>query len=312
MLNRVIILKYAIFFCFIVENKLCIPELTSGEVYDADFRKNITLPCFHDNLKEVIKWEKPGREGKEVSQNGDLLLYNLQKNDSGEYKCSIANEDKILSKIYLNVKTPPALLSNVTIIPSTVHAMIRWVVTDDGGYPITNITIRYKNDNGNDTWRLVNPHLISSLTTQADIYKLSPNSTYFFQIWASNKLGPGDITNATATTLHDNQEIELARHLLEGAETFDTRTWLAAVAIVMTTLVILTIGTCCALYRDWFIPIRSQNDDPERIELIPNVILNPGYYEDADWSKRCNESPEDEDDFTMYFASRNGAKAIRV
>lgn len=43
---------------------------------------------------------------------------------------------------------------------------------------------------------------------------------------------------------------ELARHLLDGAETFDTRAWLAAVAIVMTTLLILTVGTCCVLYRD--------------------------------------------------------------
>lgn len=44
--------------------------------------------------------------------------------------------------------------------------------------------------------------------------------------------------------------IELARHLLDGAENFDTRAWLAAVAIVMTTLLILTVGTCCVLYRD--------------------------------------------------------------
>ncbi len=48
---------------------------------------------------------------------------------------------------------------------------------------------------------------------------------------------------------------ELARHLLDGAETFDTRAWLAAVAIVMSTLIILTVGTCCVLYRDWHLSL---------------------------------------------------------
>ena len=44
--------------------------------------------------------------------------------------------------------------------------------------------------------------------------------------------------------------IELARHLLEGAQTFDTRVWVAAVAVVMGTLLILAIGTCYLLYKD--------------------------------------------------------------
>lgn len=58
----------------------------------------------------MIKWEIPGREGKEVLPNGDLFLQNLQKNDSGEYRCSIAREDKIVSKIHLNVNSKPILL----------------------------------------------------------------------------------------------------------------------------------------------------------------------------------------------------------
>lgn len=43
---------------------------------------------------------------------------------------------------------------------------------------------------------------------------------------------------------------ELARHLLEGAETFDTRVWVAAVAVVMGTLVMLALGTCYLLYKE--------------------------------------------------------------
>ncbi|KAK7579812.1 hypothetical protein V9T40_000441 [Parthenolecanium corni] len=279
----------------------------------ADIHQNITLSCHNIDPSIVIKWEKSGREGKEVLPNGDLFLQDLQKNDSGEYRCSIVREDKIVSKIHLNVNTPPAAPNNVTVLPSTVLALIQWSIEDDGGYPILNITVRYRELSENSSWHYVNSHVLSHIATQVDIYKLKPNSTYLFQIWATNKLGPGDITNVTSRTLHDNQEIELARHLLDGAETFDTRAWLAAVAIVMSTLMILTVGTCCILYRDWHIPLRSrQDDDPERIELIPNVILNPGYYEDV-WPKHFpNGSPEEEDEFTLYFASRNGAKPIEV
>lgn len=75
------------------------------EKVSADIHQNVTLSCHSTDPSIVIKWEKPGRDGKEVLPNGDLFLQNLQKNDSGEYKCSIASEDKILSKIHLNVNS---------------------------------------------------------------------------------------------------------------------------------------------------------------------------------------------------------------
>lgn len=124
----------------------------------------------------------------------------------------------------------PAPFRNVTIIPSSVHALIQWTVEDSGGYPLENITIRYKEKgNENKEWQYVHSQLISQIAvikfvlarwycvfdtkihnfvqSQADVYKLNPNSTYLFQIWGSNKLGSGGVTSITAKTLHDNQEI---------------------------------------------------------------------------------------------------------
>ena len=49
---------------------------------------------------------------------------------------------------------------------------------------------------------------------------------------------------------------ELARHLLAGVENFDTRVWVAAVAIVMGTLMILGFGTCYLLYRECKAPCK--------------------------------------------------------
>ena len=48
----------------------------------------------------------------------------------------------------------------------------------------------------------------------------------------------------------DTDFSELERHLLQGAETFDTRVWVAAVGIVMGTLMILGFGTCFLLCRE--------------------------------------------------------------
>lgn len=56
---------------------------------------------------------------------------------------------------------PPAALENVTVIPWTVLALIRWNLKDDGGYPIINITVRYKDATKEENWRYVNQHLIS-------------------------------------------------------------------------------------------------------------------------------------------------------
>lgn len=115
------------------------------------------------------------------------------------------------------------------------------------------------------------------------MYQLEPNSTYVFQVWANNRLGRGEITEVEALTKHDSQEIgkdcnsssylhqsaatinqisihsvsELAKHLLEGAETFDTRVWVAAVAIVMGTLLVLATATIYALYRECRIPLTT-------------------------------------------------------
>ena len=47
---------------------------------------------------------------------------------------------------------------------------------------------------------------------------------------------------------------ELARHLLEGADKFDTRWWAAAVGVVMGTLFLLGMGTCAMLYQELKMP----------------------------------------------------------
>nr|CAD7195188.1 unnamed protein product [Timema douglasi]CAD7260641.1 unnamed protein product [Timema shepardi] len=155
---------------------------------------------------------------------------------------------------------PPPALVNVTIHPSTVLALLLWDVASDGGYPIIDFTAQFRErypdpeDPEGGHWHSVMPEHISPNVRQIDIYHLDPNTTYVFKIWATNQLGHGEATLLKAKTLHDIEEIELARHLLDGAEKFDTRVWVAAVAVVMGTLLLLAIGTCYLLYKECDIP----------------------------------------------------------
>ncbi|KAJ2938056.1 hypothetical protein O0L34_g14511 [Tuta absoluta] len=179
------------------------------------------------------------------------------------------------------IGTEPPPLVNVTVHASTILALILWNVAGDGGHPIIDFTAQYRSAtpvNGTmEPWREISPNHISPNSRQIDVYHLDTNASYWFRVWATNYIGPGPPVEVLATTLYSDPEEELKRIFLAGAETFDTRTWLAAVCIVMGTLVVLAAGTCAVLCREWR---RSEYDeDPDLMELVPNIILNPGFME---------------------------------
>ncbi|KAL6590099.1 hypothetical protein ACP70R_050173 [Stipagrostis hirtigluma subsp. patula] len=241
-------------------------QVTEEEIV-RDFNTNVTLPC-RNTQNEVIRWEKEGKISKQVLPNGDLFLENVQRNDSGLYQCSTAAQDEILSRIRLVIHSPPAALKNITVVPATVYALIKWQSEADDIDSITNITIKYKEENSVE-WHY--SHRENPSNEKVEIFELKPNSSYVFQIWASNKLGRGEITNVTAKTLHDNEEIAVER----------------------------------------------RKDDPERIELIPNIIVNPGCSVSGPLScsqlKIGGSADEDDEEMTTeYFACCNGAKVINV
>ncbi|KAH9632896.1 hypothetical protein HF086_002718 [Spodoptera exigua] len=141
----------------------------------------------------------------------------------------------MLTKINsLSTAEPPPLV-NVTVHASTILALILWNVAGDGGHPIIDFTAQYR----------------SAAPRQVDVYHLDTNASYWFRVWATNALGPGPPVEVLATTLYSDQEAELYKHFFSGAEQFDTRTWVAAVCVVMGTLVVLAAGTCAVLCREW-------------------------------------------------------------
>ncbi|KAF2905237.1 hypothetical protein ILUMI_00961 [Ignelater luminosus] len=220
-----------------------------------DTGRNLTLPCSLPQTKHVM-WVHEGKEDHQiprlsVQDNGSLFLTEVDRNDSGIYTCSQEDSDgsDIKASIKVRVRTPPPPLP-VKVHPSTILALLLWYVEDTGGYPIIYFTAEYKLANSDEEWKPISPNRISPNSRQIEVYKLEPNTTYAFRVWATNQLGKGEVTEVEGHTLCNNQELELARHFLQGAEKFDTRMWVIAVGVVMGTLVLLGVGTCLLLYQE--------------------------------------------------------------
>ncbi|XP_056630483.1 contactin-1 [Diorhabda carinulata] len=243
--------------------------------------KNITIPCPLHQTRDVM-WVREGREEQQharmsILENGSLLITEVDQSDAGLYSCSrenVVNSD-VKAKVKLAVRTPPPRLSNVVVRPSTILALLLWEVDGTGGYPIINFTAQYRLGYTNNSWMPISPNHIPQNSRQIEVYKLEPNTTYQFRIWATNQLGRGAITEVYGTTLCEYTELELARHFFDSADKFDTTVWAIAVGIVMGTLVLLGLGTCFLLYQECKVP--GVVEEHEIIELVPNIILNPGF-----------------------------------
>ena len=111
---------------------------------------------------------------------------------------------------------------------------------------------------------------------------------------------------------------EVGKYLLEGVDTFDTRAWVVAVGVVLGTLVVLAMATCCLFYKEYSISSLSGAVDSSRrrlqqqarregageaIELIPNIIFNPIY--DIQSMEVVIEPDENSNDTTPRHVNNN-------
>ncbi|XP_008190805.1 contactin-1 isoform X3 [Tribolium castaneum] len=258
---------------------LCLVVVKGAKIseFGVDVGRNLTLPCPIQDTKDVM-WVREEREDHQISHmqiinNGSLFLSSVEKSDAGIYACYKANSvDDEKARMKVVVKTPPPALGNVSVRPSSIIALILWEVNGTGGYPIINFTAQYRLAGSEGEWLPISPNHITPNSRQIDVYKLQPNTSYEFRIWATNKLGRGEITTVIGTTSHEYREEA-------GADKFDTRVWAVAVGIVMGTLILLGLGTCFLLYQECRLPSDyfAVPEEQEIIELVPNIILNPGF-----------------------------------
>jgi hypothetical protein len=129
-----------------------------------------------------------------------------------------------------------------------------------GGTPLIDFTAEMRRLPGlypNNTeeyveWERLDPHHITPNARYLEVYHLKPNTTYQFRMWANNEVGSGDVCTITARTVEPTQEkgcawlspavriivttfpssfADLILKILEDAKEFDTRIWIATVAV---------------------------------------------------------------------------------
>ncbi|XP_017870726.1 PREDICTED: uncharacterized protein LOC108618979 isoform X3 [Drosophila arizonae] len=141
----------------------------------------------------------------------------------------------------LTVRTTPGPVTQLYFKASTILGFLIWRFnkTQSGGYPVRSFTAEYRNISYRQppynasfehAWSRMDPINIAPNVRQMEVYRLAPNTTYEFRIWANNELGSGTVVTTNVTTLPETKEEEL-------------------------------------------------KDGWDSIELIPNIILNPGFSE---------------------------------
>lgn len=138
--------------------------------------------------------------------------------------------------IRLRVRTVPAAVSEFTVRPSTIIAVIIWAYPPKSlsFYQVRSFTAEFRrqpsNENDSEVWERLDPMNISpnivsgkkekelydfnnclfmaffSFQRQLEVYHLKPNETYEFKIWGNNHIGPGVISTVSGTTKSQYEE----------------------------------------------------------------------------------------------------------
>ncbi|XP_073830030.1 uncharacterized protein isoform X2 [Musca autumnalis] len=206
----------------------------------------------------------------------------------------VVQEFQAFQKINLTVRTPPGPVSQLYFKASTILGFLVWRFnkTNSGGYPVRSFTAEFRNvsydtppynSSFEHQWSRMDPINIAPNVRQMEVYRLEPNTTYEFRMWANNHLGSGEVVTTNVTTLPETKEEDLIRLIQPDLDNFDPRIWIVAVSIVLGTFVILAIGLCIVLTRECYQSSQAEFENGwDSIELIPNIILNPGFSETDD------------------------------
>lgn len=249
-----------------------------------DIGQRVVLPC-GQNKSTHIFWQYRGNQHLRlntsgtliIGDSGDLLIPEARLNDAGLYSCNMGEE--VLAQLSLTVRDTPSRVINMSVHTNSVFAIVSWDHYTDPDQPKVE---GYRCQHRRDTSHLTSPikedwihQEVSETTSQCAMYKLSPNTTYYFRVAAFNRLGPGPPVSQTGTTL--------AMITRQGRSTGGGYGRLLAICLGVSLVGLFTLGSGIALLlvrRNNQVPSRPLEESPgeeESLELVPHITLNPSF-----------------------------------
>ncbi|XP_068242659.1 cell adhesion molecule Dscam2-like [Palaemon carinicauda] len=160
--------------------------------------EDVTLSCGHvGDPRPSLVWTYQKRqisqERRLVKSDGGLLIQSVQRQDSGNYTCSVSNShgSDYLTH-YLTVLVPPSAPLVLASSSSESSVQVQWKPGDDGGSPVIHYSLFYRKDQGPLTQINLNRHAHSHVLTGLDC-----GSRYHLYIVSHNTVG-GSPSSTTA------------------------------------------------------------------------------------------------------------------
>lgn len=120
-----------------------------------------------------------------ITENGNLILSNLQATDTANYSCNVDNGigiDKITYTLFVQVPPISPILYVTSATTNTI--LIQWKLSFDGNSPLIGYMLYYKRANSN-----VNEVFLSRHSSSYELNNLMCGSTYQIYLTAHNVIG---------------------------------------------------------------------------------------------------------------------------
>ncbi|XP_068243139.1 cell adhesion molecule Dscam2-like isoform X2 [Palaemon carinicauda] len=159
---------------------------------------DITLPCGHvGDPQPSLLWTYQNRpvsqEGRMIKSDGGLLVQEVQRQDSGNYTCTVSNihgSDHLTH--HLTVLVPPSAPLVLASSSSENSVQVQWKPGDDGGSPVIRYSLYYRKDHG--AWTQINLNRHANSHT---LKGLECGSRYHIYVASHNAVG-GSPSSSTA------------------------------------------------------------------------------------------------------------------
>lgn len=278
-----------------------------------DIGKRVVLPCGQNKSSHIdISWQYKGDEHLRlntsgtliIADSGDLHIPKARPSDAGVYSCLAG--DQVMVQLRLTVQDVPATVTNMSVHTNSVFAIVSWDRAPDcpDAAPVSGYHCHHRRDTSHLPDNMVDLEYIRqqvpATSTQCAVYRLRPNTTYFFRVAAYNRLGRGQFVAQSGTT----------QPLVTTADTGRGYGRLLVICLAVSLVGLATLGSGIALLlvrRGSQVPSRPLQESPaeeEALELVPHITLNPSF--NIDMLEHLGEEESSEHAFLVDHGGEGG------